>query len=87
MKETSENNLFFLFKKKKKDQSNVNKQTRFYCETARTGGGSSVPGRGAAQLSTLTADKSYIDFSLVEDNDIPPGGQNQNIIFVNFMVS
>lgn len=89
MKETSESN--FLVEKKKNNSTSTNKsksrQVSFYCETARTGGGSSVPGSGAALLSTLTADKPYLDFSLVEENDIPPSGQNQNITFVSFMVS
>lgn len=90
MKETSESN-FLVGKKKKNNSTSTNKsksrQVNFYCETARTGGGSSVPGSGAALLSTLTADKPYLDFSLIEENDIPPSGQNQNIIFVSFMVS
>lgn len=77
IKETSDNN--FLAKEKRRigrQQTNWSRsrKLRFYCEAARSGGGS-VPGSGAARLSTLTADKPYVDFSLVEENDIPPSGK------------
>lgn len=77
IKETSENN--FLAKENRRigrQQASWSRSgnLRFYCEATR-GGGASVPGSGAARLSTLTADKSCLEFSLVEENDIPPSGK------------
>lgn len=77
IKETSDNN--FLAKEKtrigrQQASWSRSRQRRFYCEAARSGGGSG-PGSGAARLSTLTADKPYVYFSLVEENDIPPSGK------------